>query len=144
MFFPNIIQILPTITFSTIGSITYSGRELRKVCTRVEHDNTLKLMNIGAIKDTWKLRLNRKNSRKCTKGSKYIWNNGVRFQNLHYVEITDTDEMEVLPYITLGTLNSRSINNEAHIIIEELEDKNVDIVLITETWLKIWMKIQHG
>ena len=51
------------------------------------------------------------------------------------MEITDTDEMEVLPYIRLGTLNSRSVKNKDHIIIEELKDKNVDIVLIAETWL---------
>ena len=68
----------------------------------------------------------------------------MRFEKLYYVEISDTDEMEILPYIRLGTLYSRSVKNMDHIIIEELEDKNVDIVLITETWLKIWMKIQHG
>ena len=56
----------------------------------------------------------------------------MRFENLHYVEITDTYEMEVLPYIRLGTLNSRSVKNKDHIIIEEL-----DIVLTTEMWLKI-------
>ena len=66
------------------------------------------------------------------------------FENLHYVEITDTDVTEVLPYIRLGTFNSRSVKIKDHIIIVELEDKNVDIVLITETWLKIWMKTQHG
>ena len=58
------------------------------------------------------------------------------FENLHYVEIMDTDEMEVLPYIRLGTLNSRSVKNKGEIIMEELENKNVDIVLITENCLK--------
>ena len=57
----------------------------------------------------------------------------MRFENLHYVEITDTDKTEVLPYIRLATLNSRSVKNKDHIIIEELEDKNVDIVFITQT-----------
>ena len=53
------------------------------------------------------------------------------------METTDTDEMEVQPYIRLETLYSRSVKNKDHIIIEDLEDKNVDIVLTTETWLKI-------
>ena len=52
------------------------------------------------------------------------------------MEITDADQTEVLPYIRIGTLNSRSLKNKEHIIIEELKDKNVDIVLITETWLQ--------
>ena len=55
---------------------------------------------------------------------------------MHYVEITDTYEMEVLTCIRLGTSNSRSAKNKDHIIIEELEERNVDVVLITETSLK--------
>ena len=44
--------------------------------------------------------------------------------------------MEVLPHIRLGRVNSRSVKTKDHIIMEELEDKNVDIVVITEMWLK--------
>ena len=52
------------------------------------------------------------------------------------MDITDTEETEVLPYIRLETLNSISVKNKDYIIIEELEDKNVEE--------KIWMKNQHG
>ena len=60
----------------------------------------------------------------------------MRFENLHYVAITDRGKTKVLPYIRLGTLNSRSVKNKDPLIIGELEDKNVDIVLITKTWIK--------
>ena len=56
-------------------------------------------MNLGAVKNIQKLRLNRKKRRKCTKANKYNQNNGVRFENLHYAEIVDTDETEVLSHI---------------------------------------------
>ena len=43
--------MLAHTTLHNMGSIRYSGRELRQLCTRVEHDNTLTLMNLGAVKN---------------------------------------------------------------------------------------------
>ena len=48
----------------------------------------------------------------------------------------DTDETEVLQCIRLGIFNSRSVKIKDYIIIEELEGKNWDTLLITDTWLK--------
>ena len=36
----------------------------------------------------------------------------------------------------IATLNVRSIKNKDHVIVNEINDNNVDIAVITDTWLK--------
>ena len=40
----------------------------------------------------------------------------MRFENLDYEEISNTDDMEILPYTRLGTLNSKSVKSKDNII----------------------------
>ena len=40
------------------------------------------------------------------------------------------------PYLTLATLNARSVKNKDQLVFQELTNNNIDIGLITETWLK--------
>ena len=40
------------------------------------------------------------------------------------------------PYLTISTLNARSVKNKDQLLFQELTDNNIDIGLITETWLK--------
>ena len=40
------------------------------------------------------------------------------------------------PYLTCAALNARSIKNKDQLLFQELTDNNIDIGLITETWLK--------
>ena len=36
----------------------------------------------------------------------------------------------------IATLNARSVRNKDHLIVQELHYSHVDMVVITETWLK--------
>ena len=40
------------------------------------------------------------------------------------------------PYLTIATLNARSVKNKDELLFQDLTDNNIDIGLITETWLK--------
>ena len=40
------------------------------------------------------------------------------------------------PYLKIATLNARSVKNKDQLLFQELTDNNIDIGLITETWLK--------
>ena len=42
------------------------------------------------------------------------------------------------------TVKARSIKNREHLIVNELNDKNVDIAVITKTWFKDTRKTKHG
>ena len=39
------------------------------------------------------------------------------------------------PYLTIATLNARSVKNKDQLLFQELTDNNIDVGLITETWL---------
>ena len=41
-----------------------------------------------------------------------------------------------MPYLKIATLNARSVKNKDQFLFQELTDNNIDIGLITETWLK--------
>ena len=41
-----------------------------------------------------------------------------------------------MPYLKIATLNGRSVKNKDQFLFQELTDNNIDIGLITETWLK--------
>ena len=40
------------------------------------------------------------------------------------------------PYLKIATLNARSVKNKDQLLFQELTDNNIDIGLITETWLR--------
>ena len=41
-----------------------------------------------------------------------------------------------MPYLKIATLNARSVKNKDQLLFQELTDNNINIGLITETWLK--------
>ena len=88
----------------------------------------------GAINTIRKLRINKrriKTSRRaspiCCKGDK---------SNLMYVKITNNEDAEVEKIMRIATLNTRSVRNKDHLIVQELHNINVDMAVKTETWLK--------
>ena len=44
--------------------------------------------------------------------------------------------MVTIPYLATATLNARSVKNKDQLLFQELADNDIDIGLITETWLK--------
>ena len=62
--------------------------------------------------------------------------NSINTSNVTYVKLTDQSGLGVTTMARFATLNVKSIKNKDHLIVNELNDNNVDIVLITETWLK--------
>ena len=62
--------------------------------------------------------------------------NSKKINNFTYIKITDQSGSEVTTMTRITTLNVRSIKNKDHLIVNELNANNVDIAVITETWLK--------
>ena len=56
--------------------------------------------------------------------------------NLVYVKITNIQDTKAEKNMRTATLNSRSVRNKDHLIVQVLYDSNVDMAVITETWLK--------
>ena len=56
--------------------------------------------------------------------------------NLQYVKTTDNHNQEAGNNMRIATLNTRSVKNKDHFIIQQLHETDVDLAVITKTWLK--------
>ena len=56
--------------------------------------------------------------------------------NLQYVKATDNHNQEVGNNMRIATLKARSVKNKDHFIVQQLHETDVDLAVITETWLK--------
>ena len=56
--------------------------------------------------------------------------------NLVYVKITNNQDAQAEKYMRIATLNARSVRNKDLLIVQELHNSNVNMAVITETWLK--------
>ena len=87
----------------------------------------------GAINFTRKLRIKRKikiSQRSSPIGCK------VYKSNLVYVKITNNQDTEIEKNMRIATLNERLLRNKDHFIVQELHDSNIDMEVITKTWLE--------
>ena len=50
---------------------------------------------------------------------------------------TEHTQTKPSPFIKAALINASSIRNKCHFVAEYFNDKNLDILLITETWLKL-------
>ena len=60
----------------------------------------------------------------------------INTQNLITVRTIDFGGTVTILYLTVATLNARSVKNMDELLFHELADNSIDIGLITETWLK--------
>ena len=130
----NLIITLYTISAlrSTQINSTCSSIELRQLQGKVTHDNRLKMLSPGAVKVIRDQRINRKWIKTSTKTRP---RNQLNTDNLIDVTITKNGS-ETTSRIRIATLNARSVKNKDQAITEELNNKNVNIAVLTETWLK--------
>ena len=69
--------------------------------------------------------------------------NSINTNNLTYIKITHQSGSEVTIMTRIATLNVRSLKNKDNLIVNELNDNNVDIAVITDPGLKIPSKTTH-
>ncbi len=60
---------------------------------------------------------------------------GIDFTSLIQIPCTDIPQ-EQSNGLSISLINARSVNNKATVLCEQILEKNVDIMTITETWLK--------
>ena len=69
---------------------------------------------------------------------------GADLDNLHQIEIRANDGSIHDTQLTLATLNTRLLKPKEHLVLRELHRHNIDVCLVTESWLKVnddlWIK----
>ena len=61
---------------------------------------------------------------------------GINKNNLTYIKIETNSRVDVKPNLRVATVNVSSIKNKDRMVIHEIQDSNIDITLLMETWLK--------
>ena len=128
-------QHLTEITLSPIQNkaITYSSQQLRDI-NNIKNNKLYLRLNPGTIKKVRDYRINRW---RVTTATRYEHRpRGINTQNLITVRTIDFGGKVTTPYLTIATLNTRSVKNKDQLLFQELTGNNIDIGLITETWLK--------
>ena len=133
----NIITIKLTITLpdSSHKQITYSSAMLQNIGNQVNDNRHLQTVHPGAIDIIRKLRINKR--RIGTSHRSIPTNHRSNISNLLFVNTTDNHNQEAASNNRrIATLNASSVRKKDHLIVQQLHEADVDIAVITETWLK--------
>ena len=128
----------------------YSKQDLLDIANMVISCSTYKWMDTGLIRRIRKLRLNQRGKWGGVRINSHLEvyrcrQNGANKKNLVNVEITKNRPKALKTSNTrLALVNARSIKNKDLMLHHHLIEKDIDICLVTETWLgqtdidKIW------
>ena len=133
----NIITIKLTITLldSSHKQITYSSAMLQNIGNKVNDNRYLQTPQPGTIDTIRKLRINKR--RIGTSHRSIPTNHGPNISNLLFVNTNDNNNQEAASNnMRIATLNTRSVKNKDHLIVQQIHETDVDIAVITETWLR--------
>ena len=119
---------------SSARQITYSGAMLREIGNKVNDNKYLQILIPGAINTIRRPRINKRRIR--TSYRPLPTDCMSNMINLLYVKTTDNNIEEVGNNMRIATLNARSVKNKDHLIAQQLHATDVDIPVITETWLE--------
>ena len=120
--------------------IQYTSWDLYALRDRQHDKSNQRIMSSEVIRRIRSLKINRKRIRI----QDYIKPSarGINTRNLIYVPIVDSQGKQIEKNFKIATLNTRSLKPKAHLVLEEYLENNLDILLLTETWLsdndKFW------
>ena len=128
----NLITISPTIT-SALRLITYSSLKLRQLINSSNHGK----LQPGAISTIRKLCINRRKYKfDHKKDHKPTKQTGINYSNLHTIKLMENQDWENIKTIRIVSINMCSIKNKDLLLSEQLDNLNIDLAVLTETWLK--------
>ena len=117
----------------------YTSDQLRSIGKQYEYDNIPRILPFGAIRQIRDLHLNRRKSRKNPHKHlfKQTGTNYTNWKEVNYkVNYNDRDWDNPNKYLRIGTANTRSIKNKQEIVWEAINRYNLDLLVVSKTWLK--------
>ena len=140
------IQIWDTITIASVRpshlkdkpnkGLAYDPTVLKTICNNVKYDQRYKILPFGAI--TRIRELNRNNSLSHKKIQPRIRPTPARinYDNLVQVEINKEFGIVHDTQLRIGTIDIQSIKKIDQIPLREIICLNLDVIIVTETWLR--------
>jgi exonuclease III len=130
-------------------SIVYSRQELLDIRESTKHSRLLRIMTPQVMYNIRVCRINRRKTRRWKRGGmkqkrKVLdEKRGINMDNLISIGINDRDVSNKNQNFRIGLINARSVKNKEILLMNEIKESNIDICVVTETWLTdsddIWL-----
>ena len=124
----------PNCTKSTEQHV-YTPNQLRSIGKQYKSGNGPGILPFGAIRQIRDLCLNKKKHRKSLHRHSFK-QIGINNKNLAEVNYDDRDGDDSTKYLRIGTVNTRSIKSKQELVLETINRYNLDLLVVTETWLR--------
>ena len=127
----------------------YASDQLRLIGKQYEYEKIPRILPFGTIRQIRNLCHNRRNPRKNLHKQllKQIATNYANLKEVIYkVDYNDRDWDDPTKYLRIGMANTRSITNKQEIVWEAINRYNLDLLVVTKTWLndtdenEIWIQ----
>ena len=136
----NVQHNYPSVNWSlkdkSNNSLTYDPSVLKTICRNTKHDQRYKILPFGAITRIRDLKINNRLSRKNAQPRIRHTPAGINYRNLIQVELNKNNGIIHDTQLRIGTINIRSIKKNDQVLLREIIHSNLDIIIVTESWLK--------
>ena len=118
------------------NTLTYDPSVLKTICCNTKHDQRYKILPFGAITRIRDLKINNRLSHKNAQPRIRHIPAGINYRNLIQVELNKNNGIIHDTQLRIGTINIRSIKKNDQVLLREIIHSNLDIIIVTESWLK--------
>ena len=136
----NVQHNYPSVNWSlkdkSNNSLTYDPSVLKTICHNTKHDQRYKILPFGAVTRIRDLKINNRLSRKNAQPRIRHTPAGINYRNLIQVELNKNNGIIHDTQLRIGMINIRSIKKNDQVLLREIIHSNLDIIIITESWLK--------
>ena len=132
----NCLSVNRSLKDKSNKGLTYDSSVLKTICSNTKHDQQYKILPFGAITRIRDLKINKRLSHKKTQPRIRHTQTGINYSNLIQVELNKDNGIINDTQQRIGTINIRSIKKNDQILLREIIHSNLDIIIVTETWLK--------
>ena len=116
------------------NELCYNSKTLRQIQEITEQDTTYKILNFGTLRRVHKLGINRKKYRPIPR-KPLILQQGSNFNNLIHIKPQSIRSASSIKSVKIATGNVQSFKNKEHPLLHQLIEQDIDIMVVTETWL---------
>ena len=122
--------------------LCYNSKTLRQIHEIAEHDARYKILNFGTIRRVCELGIYRKKYRLKPR-KPLIPQQGSNTKNLIHIKPQQAMSPSSTKLVKIATGNLQSLKNEEQSLLHQLIEQDIDIMVVTETWLTkddtIWL-----
>ena len=114
--------------------LCYDSRTLKQIYETAEQDTRYKILSFGTIRRVHELGINRKKYRLIPR-KPLTPQQGPNFNNLVHIKPQLIRKASSTKLIKIATGNVQSLKNKEQLLLHQLIEQDIDIMVVTETWL---------